>query len=205
MAEIGSLTSPNPNSVNGQLAALTTAVAANTTAIASLTTAVNQGVTNVGSVYPAQTMAICGKYTTTCLPWTFDTNGYGDVNILNIPSFTLNSSNSGGSPALCSAALTNTLVLCGATGPHQITLYDLGNASNAAVSFLQVFDAASTGAVTLGTTAPTLSFEMPANMGRIIALNPGQPFVNGVVIVCTTTRTGSTAPASTCPVNILGK
>ena len=64
--------------------------------------------------------------------------------------------------------------------------------------FIQLFDAATIGAVTVGTTAPNFTFKVPASgaMGKDATEIPIHFFAKGCVVAVTTTRTGSTAPAS---------
>jgi hypothetical protein len=69
---------------------------------------------------------------------------------------------------------------------------------NASAVFVQLFDAATPGAVTPGTTAPKLSLGIPASDS--VALNAsdiaGTVFENGIVACATTTATGGTAPST---------
>lgn len=99
----------------------------------------------------------------------------------------------------------------GATGATTVSIainatrlggYFLGNTANAAVSYLQIFDANATSAVTLGTTTPVLSLPLPANGSANLDLGDGIKFNNGIVIAFTTTRAGNTGPASTCDYNL---
>lgn len=76
----------------------------------------------------------------------------------------------------------------------------IGNSNTTAV-YVQIFDAASTSAVTLGTTAPKLSWFIPAGGGLTRDFSNGLSFLNGIVFACTTTRTGNSAPANTVDVN----
>jgi len=93
------------------------------------------------------------------------------------------------------ALLTNSTVLVTA-GMHNLYSVDFYN-SNAFIAYVQIFDAASAAAVTLGTTAPKLSYPVPAggwwdkNLADI-----GASFVNGIVAAATATSTGSLAPSS---------
>jgi hypothetical protein len=67
----------------------------------------------------------------------------------------------------------------------------------AAAGWLQVFDAATSSAVTLGTTVPTWAFPLPANTPVNAILPPeGLAFQNGLQIAWTTTYNGAVAPAS---------
>lgn len=86
--------------------------------------------------------------------------------------------------------------------PVRLGGYFIGNTANAAASYLQIFDANSTSAVIVGTTAPTLSLPIPANGSANMALLDGIKFLNGIVIAFTTTRAGSTGPASNCDYNL---
>jgi len=63
---------------------------------------------------------------------------------------------------------------------------------DAAVGWLQVFDAASNASVTLGTTVPVLSFEVAASAQRHID-DIGYGYNLGLVFAVTTTDGGSTA------------
>lgn len=63
---------------------------------------------------------------------------------------------------------------------------------NATVAYVQIFDKATTGAVTLGTTVANAFIPVPpgatANLARV-----GWSFSNGIQVAATTTATGSTA------------
>lgn len=65
---------------------------------------------------------------------------------------------------------------------------------DAVVSYIQMFDA-QFATITLGTTAPTAVFPLAAASVLPIA-EINLAFVNGCVIACTTTATGSTAPTT---------
>lgn len=92
-------------------------------------------------------------------------------------------------------AVTNTLILV-RSGQGTITGLIVNN-PNASEAFLQIFDAASTGAVTLGTTVCDEPIKIPAS-GSITLWGTEVKtyFDNGLVIAATTTEGGSTAPAS---------
>lgn len=82
-----------------------------------------------------------------------------------------------------------------ATKPTYLSGYNVAN-SNSAIVYVQFFDAASAGAVTVGTTAPTMVLAVPGN-GVIDGIQIGQvAFQLGIVVAATTTATGSTAPAT---------
>lgn len=74
----------------------------------------------------------------------------------------------------------------------------LDNDNAAADVYVQLFDAASTGAVTLGTTVPVASFRVPK--GGQVVLDPIGPALlhcqNGLVAAVTTTRLGASTDAT---------
>lgn len=74
--------------------------------------------------------------------------------------------------------------------------------------YLQVFDAATTAAVTLGTTAPTYSL-VCFNKSLVRISESDFPAIGaltkGLVIAVTSTRTGSSAPAADAAVTVLYK
>lgn len=98
------------------------------------------------------------------------------------------------------AAATALTVARGTAGT--LHAYAIGNTANSAASFLQIFDAATTGAVTLGTTAPKLSVPLVAN-GASNITDLEIPLSAGLVWACTTTETGSTQAASACSTNFV--
>lgn len=73
--------------------------------------------------------------------------------------------------------------------------------SNTAAAYVQVFNLASA-SITLGTTAPTFSLGLPGGGGSNICTDEGIAFSTAITIAVTTTRTGSTGPASTVDYNI---
>jgi len=72
--------------------------------------------------------------------------------------------------------------------------YSILNAT-AAVAYVQLFDAATLGAVSLGTTVPTYVIGSVASGLSSRSLNKPLYFANGLVIFSTTTATGSTGAA----------
>ena len=72
--------------------------------------------------------------------------------------------------------------------------------SNSVTVYCQIFDLA-TGSVSLGTTAPKLSFGIPAGLGANLGFMPGIKFSTAISVAFTTTRAGSTAPANTVDFN----
>jgi hypothetical protein len=73
---------------------------------------------------------------------------------------------------------------------------------NSAVAFVQVFNAATTGAVTLGTTVPIEVFPVPAGMTMDGDQDFSFNYTAGIVIAATTTATGSTANTTPLVVNL---
>jgi hypothetical protein len=80
---------------------------------------------------------------------------------------------------------------------------------NSAAAYVQVFDVATAGAVTLGSTTPTMVYCIPGNASGGAAANVeysnGVHMANGIQLACTTTATGSTAPATGLDMTILFK
>lgn len=102
---------------------------------------------------------------------------------------------------VANASVTNTAVLVKA-GANSLAGYNVSN-TNAGTVYVQFFDAATSGAVTVGTTAPYFWIAVPGGSpgGVTDGLQTvGIPFTNGVVIAVTTTPTGGTAPSTGCPV-----
>jgi hypothetical protein len=87
------------------------------------------------------------------------------------------------------------------SGPHTLHGFQLENPAGGAEVFLQFFDAASSGAVTVGTTAPLWSIMVPTLDGMIIPPQelPIESFALGIVIAATATRTGAGAPNTEDP------
>lgn len=73
---------------------------------------------------------------------------------------------------------------------------------NTSMVYFQMFDAASPGSVTLGTTAPTFSIGVPASGSVGDSIAAGISFTNGIQVAVTTTRAGSTAPSSNSDYNV---
>ena len=77
------------------------------------------------------------------------------------------------------------------------TLLGLDIVNNQAIAiFVQVFDAATAGAVTLGTTVPNLEFPVAASGNVFISLGPGFRFHAGLQLASTTLHEGSVASAA---------
>lgn len=72
------------------------------------------------------------------------------------------------------------------------------NPSNAA-AYVQVFDVS--GAVTLGTTVPVLSFGLTTLTNNSVEFTNGYLFANAIKVAATTTATGSSAPSAALTCN----
>jgi hypothetical protein len=95
-----------------------------------------------------------------------------------------------------SNALTNTVVQAGEDGRLNVYGAIVGNA-NAAAVYIQFFDKAAAGTVTLGTTVPDFVIMVPQNWTtEILPDRALKYFANGCRYAATTTATGSTAPAA---------
>jgi hypothetical protein len=78
----------------------------------------------------------------------------------------------------------------------QLAMLEGFNSSTTAQAYLQVFDVATPGGVTLGTTPPVLSLPIaPGAVGGFALSQVGVQFANGIQVAATTTATGSTAAA----------
>lgn len=71
---------------------------------------------------------------------------------------------------------------------------------NSSVAYIQLFDVATAGAVTLGTTVPKWSIGIPATSGANLS-NVNLSFANGIQVAATTTATGLTAPSTALDAN----
>lgn len=80
-----------------------------------------------------------------------------------------------------------------------ITAYYIGNSSTTAAAYLQLFNATA-GAVTLGSTAPTQSFLIPAGAAANVA-GLRKSFGTAFSIAATSARANSTAPVLALDVN----
>jgi hypothetical protein len=101
--------------------------------------------------------------------------------------------------------LTNTVVqvLSGISGQNTsaniITDIAFNNLANA-TAFIQFFDVAAVGSVTLGSTSPTASYAIPAGLSGVLQVN--QTYSNGIALAATTTATGSSALSSAINVGV---
>lgn len=83
------------------------------------------------------------------------------------------------------------------TGRGNFYGYQIEENSGADV-FIQFFDAADAGDVTVGTTAPDFTMRIPASgtFGKDVNDSPFHFFALGCVVAVTTTRTGNTNPGA---------
>ena len=100
--------------------------------------------------------------------------------------------------------LTATVVAVKSSAAGELGGYIVFN-NNATQSYLQIFDVATAGAVTLGSTAPDMVVPIPANSGANLEITVGVAFANGIQIAATTTDSGNTAPGAGLTVTIFYK
>lgn len=125
----------------------------------------------------------------------FDGTDYQRIstNTAGVQNINLNPSAAGGYTPYLANVITTTVTVSSAAG--KFGGYSLINL-NSVPAFLQCFD--TTGAVTLGTTAPTFVIPLPANataangVGANIEFPNGINLVNGLKIAATTTVNGAT-------------
>lgn len=93
-------------------------------------------------------------------------------------------------------AVTSTTILV-RSGPCDVYGYSINN-PNASTAFIQLFNAAATGDVNLGTTVCDEGIQLPISGPVVEAPNtdPILSFPLGLVIAATTTEGGNTAPGS---------
>lgn len=100
------------------------------------------------------------------------------------------------------AALTATPVLVEAVPSTTLASVNAYNA-NASPVYLQFFNAATAGAVTLGTTPPTFWLAVGATLPINRDFFAAYQFPLGMVVAVTTTPTGNTAPGTAVPISLL--
>ena len=106
-----------------------------------------------------------------------------------------------GASTYTNPALTATLVVAQAT-PGTLVYWNISN-PNSSLVYVQFFDAAATGGITLGSTAPKLSIAVPPTNGVTDGVSvPGIAFQKGVVIAVTTTANGASAPGTVSNINL---
>lgn len=101
-------------------------------------------------------------------------------------------------------ALTNTVIAVKSSAAGELGGYIVYN-PNASVAYIQVFDVATAGGVTLGTTRPDMVIPVPPTSGANLEFANGVNFANGIQIAATTTDSGSTALGSGLTVTMVYK
>lgn len=123
------------------------------------------------------------------------------LNVTPIPA-TVN----GWTPKLANGLSTTVISVKTAAG--ELGSYQCMNQSGA-VAYVQVFDAANSGSVTLGSSTPVLSLGLPAASslpgGGNLEWSNGIHFATGIQVAATTTATGSTAPSTAVDCNFAFK
>jgi hypothetical protein len=115
------------------------------------------------------------------------------------------SSRSGSEAASTATPTANVVALTAAalvkSGSTRVVTYNIQNPNPAAV-FVQFFNAASAGAVTLGTTVPLNWLAIPAGGVLDGAWATSEPYNAGLVIAATTTPNGATVASTGLPVSL---
>ena len=102
------------------------------------------------------------------------------------------------SPSQFGGTLLSNVPVLAKTGPGELYSFDADIVGSPADVFIQIFDAAATSAVTLGSTPPRQSYRVPAGgfaPFQIAAL--GVSFQNGCVVAATGNRLDATTPPQT--------
>ena len=179
----------------------------------------------IGNTQPVVTISTTGIITGSCnfrylrvrmTAWTSGT-AYGVLELKSVPFAPTNITGQvnatstavagvGMQPATSSivnvpTAIKATTGLTGTNTPSTLYGWYFFN-NNSTVAYCQIFDVSATGGVTLGSTAPTMSFGIPAFGGANAFPTQGIKFSNGIVIAMTTTRNESTAPTNSVDYNI---
>jgi hypothetical protein len=133
-----------------------------------------------------------------------------DVDVTRLPALVAGSATIGnvglvpratdGLTPYSNGALSNTVVDVGSTAATGVYLIDVFNPA-AARTYVQFFNAAAAG-VTLGTTAPFYSIAVRSSAERQVQLTIPIGHGTALSIAATTTRAGSTAPATAAEINI---
>lgn len=100
------------------------------------------------------------------------------------------------------ATVTQVIVGTNNNGFATNTITDLAfnNTDATHDAYVQFFDVAAPASVTLGTTAATASYHIPAATAGIFQLN--QVFTNGIALAATTTATNATAAVTPITVGV---
>jgi len=104
----------------------------------------------------------------------------------------------GWTPFLDAAQSTTVTTVKGSAG--ELGAYHCINPNTSNV-YIQIFDAATSGAVTLGTTTPALSLGLPASDGGNVEWMMGIHFANGIQVAATTAAKNNTAPSTNVDCN----
>lgn len=130
------------------------------------------------------------------VPMKIDQTTPGTTNAISVPLRT-----TGGWTKARLSGLSTTVTSVKNSAAGSLGMLVCGN-PNASIIFIQVFDVATAGGVTLGSTAPDLSFQVDASSSVGFSLPvTGMAFANGIQMAATTTATGSTAPGSAANCN----
>lgn len=187
----------NVTNANGAIANLGTGaiVAANISAnaIYSLTAPGIAGARLITTAYTSGTITGSAALTAAATPNPAGTGSFGATWSVNLVPKTV------GGNAIHTSSITNTVTQV-KSSLGQVYGWHIFN-PNAATVYVQFFNTAN-GSVTLGTTTPVISIGIPAS-GAIQAVWPiGLGFNTAINVAVTTTRAGSTAPASSVDLNI---
>lgn len=124
---------------------------------------------------------------------------------INIGDVVPVSSTTGGyTPSRVSGGLSTTVTAIKSSAQGKLGGWVLFN-PNSTNAFLQIFNVATAGAVTLGTTVPVLSVGLPPFGGANIIDPTGTDFSAGIQVAATTTEAGSSALTTNITANILFK
>jgi hypothetical protein len=90
-------------------------------------------------------------------------------------------------------------------GTVKIQVVDVDNTANSAKTYLKVYDAATAGAVTVGTTVPAHIFMVPPGVRRAYTIPEGLLHSAGIVYAALTAggTAGTTSPTNPVPVRTL--
>lgn len=106
----------------------------------------------------------------------------------------------GFTPGRVSGGLTTTVTSIKSSAQGKLAKLIVGNPNNTN-AFVQVFNVATAGAVTLGSTAPVQSYFIPPFSGMVFAYGEGDDYSAGIQIAATTTEAGSSALTTPLTVN----
>jgi hypothetical protein len=106
-----------------------------------------------------------------------------------------------GAATYSATSLSGTPVLA-KTGKCSLAGFHFLNASSTTAAYVQFFDKATAGEVTLATTVPSFVIGMPASGGATRSYVSRIEFTNGMVLASTTTATGSSSATIAAVVEI---